>query len=73
MSNQLKTILQFVIGTALAGGLLYYVYQDTSWEDLSNDLSKADLFWVLMAGLALFGVFVVRTLRWQMMLESSGF
>ncbi|MEL6253783.1 MAG: lysylphosphatidylglycerol synthase transmembrane domain-containing protein [Bacteroidota bacterium] len=73
MSNQLKTILQFVIGIALAGGLLYYVYQDTSWEELSNDLSKADVFWVFMSGLTLFGVFVARTLRWQMMLESSGF
>ncbi|MDW3650571.1 MAG: lysylphosphatidylglycerol synthase transmembrane domain-containing protein [Bacteroidia bacterium] len=73
MSNQLKTILQFIIGIALAGGLLYYVYQDTKWEDLSNDLSKADIFWVLMSGLTLFGVFVARTLRWQMMLESSGF
>ncbi|MEM6804286.1 MAG: lysylphosphatidylglycerol synthase transmembrane domain-containing protein [Bacteroidota bacterium] len=73
MSNQLKTILQFVVGIALAGGLLYYVYQGTSWEELSNDLSKADIFWVLMSGLTLFGVFIARTLRWQMMLESSGY
>ncbi|MEM6800479.1 MAG: lysylphosphatidylglycerol synthase transmembrane domain-containing protein [Bacteroidota bacterium] len=73
MSNQLKTLLQFVIGIALAAGLLYYVYQDRALEEIWSDLSKADIFWVLMSGLTLFGIFIARTLRWQMMLESSGF
>lgn len=73
MNNQLKTLLQFVLGVGLAGGLLYYVYKDTSWEQLSRDLGQADLMWIGLAGLALLAVFIARALRWQMMLESSGF
>jgi len=72
MNNQLKTLLQFVLGIGLAGGLLYYVYKDTSWDQLSRDLSQADGLWISLSGLALLAVFIVRALRWQMMLESSG-
>lgn len=73
MNSKLKTLLQFVFGIGLAGGLLYYVYKDTSWDKLVEDLSQADPVWIGLSGLALMAVFVVRALRWQMMLESSGY
>ena len=62
-----------MVGISIAGGLLYYVYRDTSWEKLVNDMSQADPFWLAMGGISLLGVFIFRALRWQMMLHSSGY
>ena len=73
MNNKLKTLLQFVLGIGLAGGLLYFVYKDRNWDEIVHDLSQADPVYIGLSGLALLLVFIVRALRWQMMLESSGF
>ncbi|MDX2249075.1 MAG: lysylphosphatidylglycerol synthase transmembrane domain-containing protein [Bacteroidia bacterium] len=72
MKKYLKTILQLVIGLGIATALLYLTFRDRSLEDLFQSMKEADIFWMLMGAVALFGVFFFRGMRWKLMLDSSG-
>lgn len=72
MKKHLKTIIQLVIGLGIATALLYLTFRDRSLGDLFIAMRQADVFWLMMGGVALFGVFFFRGVRWKLLLESSG-
>ncbi|MEZ4829480.1 MAG: lysylphosphatidylglycerol synthase transmembrane domain-containing protein [Bacteroidia bacterium] len=72
MKKHLKTLVQLIAGTGIAAALLYLTFKDRSIADLFSVLNEADIFWLMMGGLALFGVFFFRGLRWKLLLESAG-
>ncbi len=73
MRPWIKNLLQFLLGIGLATGLLYLTYKDTDLNQLLETLRQADTFWLLMNGLFLLLSYVLRALRWKMMLDNAGY
>jgi uncharacterized protein (TIRG00374 family) len=73
MRPWIKNLLQFFLGVGLAAGLLYLTYKDTDLNELLEMLLRADGFWLLMNGVFLLLSYVLRALRWKMMLDNAGY
>lgn len=72
MKRSFKTFAQLLLGLGIAAGLLYLTFRDSSFAELTAGMQAANPFWLGMGGLSLLIMFLLRALRWQMMLERSG-
>lgn len=69
MSIKIQAIIKYAISFALGGALLWYVYRDTNFNQLINDLKDASLGWVFISyGFAMFS-HLVRAYRWNLLME----
>ena len=57
----------------LGAVLLRYVYQDFSWQELSQGLANVKRGWVLLAMALHLLMHLTRALRWQQMLAAQGY
>ncbi|MEM6345597.1 MAG: lysylphosphatidylglycerol synthase transmembrane domain-containing protein [Bacteroidota bacterium] len=73
MKPWIKNFIQFLIGVALASTLLYFTYKDTDLGELVDTIKKADWFWFSMNGVLLLVSYVLRALRWRILIQSSGY
>ncbi|MEL7529960.1 MAG: lysylphosphatidylglycerol synthase transmembrane domain-containing protein [Bacteroidota bacterium] len=73
MKPWIKNLIQFLIGLGLASTLLYYTYKDTDLGELTEIIKQADWFWFSMNGVLLLLSYVLRALRWQILIHSSGY
>ena len=69
----IKTIVRYVLGLGLGGGLLYLAFKDFDWLLLKEALSEASYFWVVVSLIASLASHFVRALRWNLLLKASGF
>lgn len=69
MNDRLKKILRLVLSAALAVVLLYFCFRGVSWSEFLNVLGQCR--WSLVLGAMLCGVFayMLRSLRWKLMLD----
>jgi hypothetical protein len=72
MNARWKTLLQFAVGSALAAAFMGFTFRNRSVSDLTADMMQADPFWIAMSALVMFAVYLFRSLRWQLLLESAG-
>ncbi|MCF8370412.1 MAG: flippase-like domain-containing protein [Bacteroidales bacterium] len=71
MKQSLKNVLQTFSGVILGAVFLYFTLRGKPLDEIVESLRHADLFWMLMSGAMLFVVFVLRALRWEVILHSS--
>ena len=71
MNKNVKTFLQLLVGIGLAAVLMYITFKDRSLGGLMDDMKEAEPFWLAMSAFMLLGVYIVRALRWKLMLDSS--
>ncbi|WP_080058162.1 lysylphosphatidylglycerol synthase transmembrane domain-containing protein [Spirosoma aerolatum] len=67
----LKNILKYLISLAIAGGLLWFTFQQSHLDvgDLMHKISAADYRWVLLSGLFTIIAHWSRAERWRVLLE----
>ena len=71
MSKTLKNILQTALGFIIGGTFLYFTLRNKPLDDIVTSLKSADLFWMLLSAFFLALTFVLRALRWEVILNSS--
>lgn len=67
----IKNILKYLISLALAGGLLWFTFQQSHLDvaDLWRKISGADYRWILLSGLLTIVAHWSRAERWRILLE----
>ena len=69
MGNKLGAILKYTLSFAIAGALLYFSFRNVDWDSFVNGLKQTRWVWVgLSCALGLLA-FVLRGLRWNMLLK----
>ncbi len=63
-----KIIVSILVGTAISTGGLYLAFRNIPFADLWEYLATINYFWVVPAGLLVILSFVLRVLRWQIIL-----
>ncbi len=71
MSKTLKNILQTLAGFIIGGLFLYFTLRNKPLDDIVASLKNADMFWMIMSAVFLALTFVLRALRWEVILYSS--
>lgn len=64
--------ISLVLGVTISGLALYLAFRNVPFPELAAYLASVDYFWILPTLLAISAVFVLRTFRWQVILESAG-
>jgi uncharacterized protein (TIRG00374 family) len=67
-----KNLLQTIIGIILGGAFLFFTLYNKSISDIIDSLKQVDFMWLLFTGLILIIVFVLRALRWKLLLNNAG-
>jgi uncharacterized protein (TIRG00374 family) len=74
LSQQLKSVLQFLLFFGLGGALLYFAFVnlDLDYDKVLNGFKQANYGWIAAALLFSLASHFVRAVRWNMMLEPLG-
>ncbi len=71
MNNTLKNILQTLAGFIIGGVFLYFTLRNKDLSEIAASLKNADVFWMILSAVFLALTFVLRALRWEVILYSS--
>ena len=66
-----KMTISFVAGVVISAVALYFAFRNVPLIDLLNYLTTINYFWVLPSILVVLISFLLRAVRWQIILESS--
>ncbi len=66
-----KMTLSFIGGVLLSAGALYFAFKNVPLAELIKYFASINYFWVLPAVLVAVFSFMLRAVRWQLILESS--
>lgn len=69
MENKVKNILKYLVSVALAVLLLTVCFRGIDWKDFLKALSSCDWRWIAVSMLAGALAFLLRGLRWRMLLS----
>jgi glycosyltransferase 2 family protein len=74
LSQQLKSVLQFLLFFGLGGALLYFAFinLDLDYDKVINGFKQANYGWIAAALLFSLASHLARAIRWNMMLEPLG-
>ena len=65
-----KNFWQSVAGVLIGGLFLYFTLDNKPISEIIESISKANIYWVIANGIALFLVFYLRAIRWKVLLEN---
>ena len=71
MNKTLKNILQTLAGFIIGGIFLYFTLRNKNLDEIVASLKNADAFWMILSAVFLALTFVLRALRWEVILYSS--
>jgi hypothetical protein len=71
MKQSHKNILQTLLGIIIGGVFLYFTLKGKDLGQIVDSLKEADITWMLLSGVMLMIVFILRSLRWDIILHSS--
>ena len=60
---------QYLVWTAVAVVLLYFSFEGVKWADFLGVLKNCRWGWVLLSMAAGLGAFIIRALRWRLLLK----
>ena len=67
-----KHIINAVTGLLLASVFLYLTFRNKPLDEIFLLLKEANLYWILVSGILLAIVFILRSLRWKLLLNNTG-
>jgi uncharacterized membrane protein YbhN (UPF0104 family) len=74
VNSTIRKSLIYILFLGLAGGMLWYLYMDISWEnDLKPSLVSANWSLLLLSCIISYVTVIFRGLRWNIMLEPMGY
>lgn len=65
-----KNIIQTLIGVLIGGVLLYFTLQNKPLAEIAESISSANWFWVTLSGISLIVVFLLRAMRWRVLIQN---
>ena len=66
--SKIKKVLQWTLMLALAAVLLYFAFRGVKWEDFISGVRSCNFGWILVSMLASILAFVIRGLRWRLVM-----
>lgn len=73
MSNNLKNILNTLIGIIIGVFFLYITFHDKPLDEIFDSIKNANIYWLVVNGVLLFIVMYLRAIRWKIIIENSGY
>lgn len=71
--KRFKSIVFYLITLAIAGGLFWYAYKDTDFNQMLREMKTANFNWILLSILLAISSHIIRAYRWQLLLKPLGF
>src|SRR3990172_4047946 len=68
---QKKMIISLLAGIILSGAMLYLAFRNVPMADLAQYLGQIEYYWILPATALVMATFILRTLRWRIILMSA--
>lgn len=68
-----KNIAQTIIGVAIGGFFLFLTLKNKPLNEIGESLKAADMMWVALSGVALVAVFLLRAMRWRLLIDNVGY
>lgn len=72
MNYRIKKYLNFFIFLSLSGVLLFFAFKDVDLRFILKGFLEANFFWVILSLLVGIASHVIRSLRWQLLIEPLG-
>jgi glycosyltransferase 2 family protein len=72
MKKQILNFLKSISGLLVAVFFLYFTFRNKPINEIVEAISKADLLWLFLGGLALFLVTFLRAIRWKILIDNTG-
>ena len=69
--SSFKKIIQGVIGLTIGAFFLFITLRNKPLKNIFENVFDAKIFWVFMSAVLLLGVYIVRALRWNILLQNS--
>lgn len=66
--SKIKKALQWTLMLAVAAVLLYFAFRGVKWEDFMAGVRSCNFYWILVSMLASIMAFVIRGLRWRLVM-----
>jgi len=66
--SKIKKVFQWTLMLALAAVLLYFAFRGVKWEDFISGIKSCNFSWILVSMLASILAFVIRGLRWRLVM-----
>lgn len=73
MIKKLYSLLKYIILLAIAAALLWASFRGVHWQDFTEGLKSADYRWILLSMVASLGAFLLRALRWRLVMIPLGY
>ncbi len=73
MNKTLVNLLKYLVFVAIAGGLLYLAFKGNDPAKMLADLKRADYTWVILGMICGYIAFILRGLRWSLLLNPMGY
>lgn len=64
-----KKVIQYILISALAVLLLYVSFKGVKWNDFIEGIKSCDFYWILLSMAVGIAGFVIRALRWRLLLK----
>lgn len=71
--KKLYSALKYIILLAIAAALLWASFRGVHWDDFTDGLKSADYRWILLSMAAGVGAFLLRALRWRLVMIPLGY
>lgn len=68
-----KNILQSLFGLFIGAIFLFITLKNKSLADIIQSIKEARLVWIIFSAITLLAVFMLRALRWRILLENIGY
>lgn len=68
-----KNILQTLLGVTIGGVFLFLTLKNKPLDEIWQSISAANWWWVSLSGFALIMVFLLRALRWRLLIQNVGY
>lgn len=68
-----KNIAQTILGVAIGGFFLFLTLKNKPLNEIGESLKAADMMWVALSGVALVAVFLLRAMRWRLLIDNVGY
>ena len=73
MNTSIKKKISYFVFFGIAAILLFFAFKGVDYEKIVNGFRKANYTWVALALVAGFFSYVVRSLRWRLLIEPLGY
>lgn len=68
-----KNIVQSILGVAIGGFFLFLTLKNKPLTEIADSLQAANMLWIGLSGVALIAVFILRAMRWRLLVDNVGY